>query len=95
MQNSTFFVLLKPIFALKMKTALPKRFGSRSCEGLAVVWTRIVEFFGAGAHLQAVKVFFLEITCFRPEKFFEFLMFAGKTLRISAKTCFFFLFFFF
>ena len=37
MQNSTIFVLLKPIFAPKMKTAPPKGFGSRSCEELAVV----------------------------------------------------------
>ena len=48
-----------------MKIALPKRFGSRSCEGLAVVWTRIVEFLGSGAHPKSVKTYFLEITWFR------------------------------
>ena len=89
MQNSTFLVLLRPIFAPKMKTSPPKRFGSRSCEGLAVVWTRIVEFFGSGAHPKSVKTYFLEITRFRPEKTFEFLILAIKTLWISVKTFFF------
>ena len=45
MQNSTFLVLLRPIFAPKMKTAPPTGMGSRSCEGLLVIWTRKVEFF--------------------------------------------------
>ena len=57
MQNSTFLVLLRPIFAPKMKTAPPNGFGSRSCEELAVVWTRIVDFFGSGAHSKSVKTF--------------------------------------
>ena len=43
MQNSTFLVLLRPISAPKLKTGPPKGVGSRSCEGLAVIWTRIVE----------------------------------------------------
>ena len=34
-----------PIFAPKMKTALPTGMGSRSCEELPVIWTRKVEFF--------------------------------------------------
>ena len=34
MQNRTFLVLLKPVFAQKMKTALLKGFWSRSCEGV-------------------------------------------------------------
>ena len=38
MQNRTFLVLLRPIFAQKMKTAPPpKGFGCRSCEGVAVI----------------------------------------------------------
>ena len=58
MQNSTFLVLLRPIFAPKMKTAPPKGFESQSCEELDVVWTRMVEFFGSGAHSKSVKTFF-------------------------------------
>ena len=90
-QNSAFLVLLRPIFAPKMKTAPPpKEFGSRSCEGLAVIWTRIVEFFGSGAHPKSMKTFFflLDITCFWPEKPFEFLISARKSLWISVKTFF-------
>ena len=45
MQNNTFLVLLRPIFAPKMKTAPPTGLGSRSCEGLALIWTKKVEFF--------------------------------------------------
>ena len=68
MQNSTFFGLLRPIFAPKMKTAPPKGIWELNCcEGLAVVWTRIVEFFWFGAHPKSVKIFFLEIICFRAE----------------------------
>ena len=37
MQNRTFLVLLRPIFAQKMKTAPPKRFGSRSSEVVAAI----------------------------------------------------------
>ena len=60
MQNSPFLVLLRPIFAPKMKTALPPSgFRSRSCEGLAVIWTSLVEFFGCGADPKLVKTFFL------------------------------------
>ena len=71
-----------------MKTAPSKRFGSRSCEGLGVFWTRIVKFFGSGAHPKSVKTYFLEITWFRPEKPFQFLISAGKILWISVKTFF-------
>ena len=61
MQNSTFLVLLRPIFAPKINAAPPTGLGSGSCEGLAVIWTRILEFFGSGAHPKLVKTFFLEI----------------------------------
>ena len=82
-QNSTFLVLLRPISAPKMKTAPLKGFGSRSCEELAVVWTKIVDYFGSGAHSKAVKTFFYWRSpafgrkkplsfWFRPEKPFEF-----------------------
>ena len=59
MQNSTFLVLLRPIFAPKIKTAPPTEFGSKSWEGFPVIWTRIVVFFGSGAHPKSVKTFFL------------------------------------
>ena len=45
MQNTTFLVLLRPIFAPKMNTAPPMGLASGSCEGLAVIWTRKVELF--------------------------------------------------
>ena len=93
MQNSTFLVLLRPIFAPKIKTAPPKGFGSRSCEKLAVVWTRIVDFFGSRAHPKSVKTFFLD-HLISAGKTLEFLISAGKTLWISVKT-FSFSFFFF
>ena len=59
LQNSTFLVLLRPSFAPKIKTASAMGFGSRSSEGLAVIWTRIVEFFGSGAHPVGEDLFFL------------------------------------
>ena len=40
-----FNVLLRPIFAPKMKTATPMRLGSKSSEGLAAIWTRKMELF--------------------------------------------------
>ena len=80
MQNSTFLVLLRPIFAAKIKIDPPSGFGRRSCEELAVIWIRIVDFFGSGAHPKSVKTFFLEITV---------LIFTGKILWISVKTFFF------
>ena len=39
MQNTTFLVLLRRIFAPKMKIAPPMGLAIRSCEGLAVIWT--------------------------------------------------------
>ena len=56
MQNSTFLVLLRPIFAPKLKTAPPTGLGSRSCEGLPVIWTRKVKFFFSGAHPKFVRL---------------------------------------
>ena len=49
-----------------MKTAPPKGFGSRSCEGLAVIGTRIVEFCSCGAHPKSVKtlIFFWRLPVF-------------------------------
>ena len=43
--NTSFLVLLRPIFAPLMKIAPPMELAIRSCEGPAVVWTRIVNFF--------------------------------------------------
>ena len=66
MQNTTFLVILRPNFALKIKAAPPMGLGSRSCKGLAVIWTTKVEFFsGAQRNLvrtsarSLVKTFFL------------------------------------
>ena len=95
MQNSTFLVLLRPIFAPHMRTVPPSKFESRSCEGLAVVWTRIVEFFGSGVHPKPVKTFFLRSPVFRrknPLNFGEDLFFLRspdfdrKTASICFKT---------
>ena len=49
-----------------------------------------MEIFGSGAHAWSVKTFFfMEITCFWPEKPFEFLSLAEKNLQILEKTFFF------
>ena len=55
MQNNLFLVLLRPIFAKKMKTALPMGLASRNCEGVAVIWTRKVELCVFGPHLNLVR----------------------------------------
>ena len=68
MQNSTFYVLLRPIFAPKIKIAPPTGFGSRSCEGIAVIWTRIVKVFGSGAQPKSVKPFFFGVHLILTEK---------------------------
>ena len=82
MQNSTFFVLLRPIFAPKMKIAPPNTgFGSTSCKELAVICTRIVEFFASGAQPKWVKTFF--------SFFVDHLILPGKTFPIPVKTLFF------
>ena len=68
-----------------MKTAPPTGLGSRSCKGLAVIWTRKVEFFVCGAHPKLgrksdwilVKVFFF---------FWDLLTSAGKTVSILVQT---------
>ena len=53
------FCAFEANFSSKNKNSPPQKgFGSRSGEGLAVVWTEIVEFFGSGAHLKSVKIFF-------------------------------------
>ena len=79
MQNRTFFGLLRPIFAQKMKTAPhpPKGFGCRSCKGVALTRPeKPFEFpiLAEKSVLISVKTFFylfLEITCFWAEKPFE------------------------
>ena len=74
------FCAFEANFCSKNENSPQTGFRSRSCEGLAVIWTRIVEFFGSGAHPKSVKTFFL-----------DHLISAGKTLRISVKTFFIFL----
>ena len=82
MQNSTFFVLLRLIFAAKLKIApAPSGFGSRSCERVAVIWTRIVKFLGPGAHPKLVKTFYFFIY-YLFYFFGDHLISAIKTLRI-------------
>ena len=39
MQNTTFLVILRTIFAPKLKIAPQMGLAIRSCEGLAVIWT--------------------------------------------------------
>ena len=78
-QNRTFLVLLRPIFAPKLKTDPPTGLGSTSCEGLAVIWTRKVDFLFFGAHLLK----------FGEDHFFEdHPISAGKTVSILVKTFF-------
>ena len=57
----------RAIFAPKIKNSPPPPtgFGSRSSEGLDVVWTRIAEVFCFGAHPKSVKTFF----CWRTPDF--------------------------
>ena len=45
MQNTTFLGAFEADFSLKMKIAPPMGLVSRSCEGLAIIWIRKVEFF--------------------------------------------------
>ena len=82
MQNSTFLVVLRPIFAPKMKTASLTEMGSRSCEGLPVIWTRKVEFF-SGAHPKLVRRsdWILVKTFF----FGDHLILAEKSLQIGSR----------
>ena len=67
-QNTTFLVLLKPIFAPKMKIAPPLGLAMRSFEGLAVIWSRKLEFFWTSPkvapkiRLDFGEDLFLEIT---------------------------------
>ena len=82
-----FLVLLRPIFAPKMKTAPLTGLGSRSCEGLPVIWTRKVEFF----FLERTQSWSGEVTEFwlRPFFFRDHQNLAGKTVLILVKTFFF------
>ena len=90
MQNTTFLVLLRPIFAPKMKTATPMGLGSRSCEGLPVIWTRNVEFFFSGSHPKLVKkTDWISVKTFFLFFFGDHLISAGKTVSILVKTFFF------
>ena len=88
MQNRTFLVLLRPIFAQKMKTAPPRKgFGD---EGVAVIWAEEAFEIGRKIRLNFGKDhFFSEITCFWAEKPFEFPISAEKSVSISVKTFFF------
>ena len=86
MQDSTFLVLLRLIFAQKMTTAPPTGLGSRSCEGLPVIWTRKVEFF----FLERTLGWSGEVIEFWLKPFFfgDHQISAGKTVSILVKTFF-------
>ena len=82
-QNRTFLVLLRSIFAQKMKTAPPKGFGSRSCGGgLADIRPKIRLNFGE-------NLFFWEITCFWTKKPFEFWFRLGNPSQFQWRPFFF------
>ena len=53
------FSVFEADFCSKNENSPPTGLGSRSCEGFAVSWTRIVEFFCSVAHPKLVKTFFL------------------------------------
>ena len=72
MQNTTFLVLLRPIFAPKMKTPPPKEIWEPKLWRNFRCLDQNSGVFGSGAHPKSVKTYFFEITWFRPEKPFEF-----------------------
>ena len=79
-QNSTFLVLVRPIFAPKMKTAPPQRdWGAEVVKNLLLFGPEKWSFcfwslpkVGLEKGLIIGEDLFLEITQFRPEKPFEF-----------------------
>ena len=86
MQNNLFLVLLRPIFAKKMKTALPMGLASRSCEGVAVIRTRKVQLCLFGPHLNLVrKSDWIAVKTFLGG---DHPISAGKTVSILVKTFF-------
>ena len=87
MRNRAFLVLLRPIFAQKMKTAprriwVPKLW--RSCRD-STGRTVLISDFVRKIRLNSVKTFFLEITCFWAAKPFDFPTSAKKAVSISDK----------
>ena len=87
MQNRTFLVHLRPSFARKMKTSPPiKGFGSRSCEGVAMLRTEeFLKFEILATKSVSISVktfFFLEITYFWAEKTLGFEISAEKSVSI-------------
>ena len=96
MQNRAFLVLLRPIFGEKMKTALLKESGCRSCEEHVVIRPeKVFEYPLPTEKSVSISVktffsfFFLEITWFWAAKRFEFPILAEKSVSISVKTFFF------
>ena len=94
--KSHFLVLLRPIFAQKMKTASPQRdlgAENRSCEGVSVIRTEEPFEFaisaGKSVSISVKTFFFSDITCFWAEKPFEFPISTKKSVSISVKTFFF------
>ena len=90
MQNLTFLVLLRPIFAQKMKTAPPPEgIWCRRCKGFVVIRPEEPFEFPISAEksvsISVKTFFFLEITCFWAENPFEFPILAEKSVSISDK----------
>ena len=87
MQNTTFLVLLRSIFAPKMKIAPPNGIGEQNCEGLAGIWTRKLDFFSR-LHLKLVRKTEWRSFFFFFFFFWDHLILAGKTVSILVKTFF-------
>ena len=97
MQNCTFFVLLRPIFGEKLKTAPPPKENWvpklwSTCRDSA--WKSVlISNFGQKISPNSAKTFFWGgTTCFWAEKTFEFPILAKKSVSISVKDFFFFFF---
>ena len=95
MQNSKCLVLLRPIFAPKMKTAPPNGIGElklwRACcyEGLVVIWTRHVEFFVFWSSPKVGQEKWLNFGKDLSFFFGDHLISAGKTVLVLWRRFFF------
>ena len=91
---STFF---EADFCSKIENSPPpKGFGSWSCEGHAVIWTRVVELFGSEAHPKSVKTFFFFLwrsLVFGRKNLLNFWFPPEKAFEFRWRPCFFFVFF--
>ena len=90
MQNRTFLVLLRPIFAEKMEPP-PKGFRCQRSEVVAVIRPEEPCEFPISAEksvsISVKTFFFLEITCIWAKKLFKFPISAEKLVSISDIPC--------